>query len=156
MAEYSNYNEYDEIDLDGSIEQEEKFIDLPVGDYEGVIDHCEFNRSTQEPPLNGKYVMSIFINVELDGNEVQVRKNINMIKKDEWKLSEFFLATGQKRRREALPNVRKAAQEAAGVRIRFKYDSFTPEGSDKERKYISKFYEKKASAPTTGWSGGGF
>ena len=59
MADYSNFGEYDELDLNGSIEQESQFVDLPIGDYDGIIDHYEMGVCEWDNPnYNGKKMLS--------------------------------------------------------------------------------------------------
>ena len=160
MAEYSNYSDYEELDLNGTVENESQFVDIPVGDYDGIIDHCEVGACPWDnPDLNGKKMLTVFINLMVDGQEAQVRDNIVLVRKMEWKLSQFFLGTGQKKHGEPLPNLGQAIREAAGLRVRISYveDQKHKRQDGTPYKNIGKYYEKKAATPSsTGWSGGGF
>ena len=159
MADYSNFGEYDELDLNGSIEQESQFVDLPIGDYDGIIDHYEMDVCEWDNPnYNGKKMLTVFINVEAGGQENQLRDNIVLVHNMEWKLSQLFLGTGQKKKGEPLPHLMKAIQEMPGLRVRFSYveDKKRKRQDGTPYKNIGKYYEKKAAAPATGWSGGGF
>ena len=160
MGEYSNYSDYEELDLNGAVENESQFVDIPVGDYEGIIDHCEVGVCPWDnPDLNGKKMLTVFINLMVGGQETQIRDNIVLVRKMEWKLSQFFLGTGQKKHGEPLPNLGKAIREAAGLRVRISYveDQKRKRQDGTPFKNIGKYYEKKAATPSsTGWSGGGF
>lgn len=159
MADYSNFGEYDELDLNGSIEQESQFVDLPIGDYDGIIDHYEMGVCEWDNPnYNGKKMLTVFINVEAGGQENQLRDNIVLVHNMEWKLSQLFLGTGQKKKGEPLPHLMKSIQEMPGLRVRFSYveDKKRKRQDGTPYKNIGKYYEKKAAAPATGWSGGGF
>ncbi len=158
MADYSSYSEYDEIDLNGSIEKESQFVDIPVGDYDGIIDHyelgvCEWANEN----FNGKRMLAIYINLDVNGHEVQISDNIVLVKALEWKLSQLFLATGQKKKGEPLPNVMRAIQESPGIRVRFSYveDKKRKRQDGTPYKNIGQYYEKKSAAsPAAGWNGG--
>lgn len=157
-AEYGNYSDYEELDLNGSVEKESQFVDIPVGDYDGIVDHCEVGVCQWDNDYNGKKILTIFINLTVDGQETQVSDNIVLVKKMEWKLSQFFLGTGQKKHGEPLPNLGRAIQEAAGLRVRISYveDRKNKRQDGTPFKSIGKYYEKKAAPAGTGWSGGGF
>lgn len=155
----TNTADYDELDLNGSIEQESQFIDIPVGDYDGIVDHCEVGKCPWDNPnYNGKNMLTVFINVEADGQETQLRDNIVLVKSMEWKLSQFFLGTGQKKHGEPLQNLSRAIQEAAGLRVRISYveDKKRTRNDGTPYKNIGKYYEKKATPAASGWNGGGF
>ena len=157
MADYNSFGEYDEIDLNGSIEQESQFVDIPVGDYDGVIDHYEIGVCSWDNDYNGKKMLTVYINLDVNGQEVQVSDNIPLVKKMEWKLSQLFLGTGQKKKGEALPNANRAIKEMPGMRVRV---SYVEDRKGKKRqdgtpyKNIGKYYEKKPAAAAMGWNGG--
>lgn len=160
MSDYSNFGEYDELDLDGSIEQESQFVDFPLGDYDGIIDHYEIGVCEWDNPnYNGKKMLSIYINVDAGGSEVQLRDNIVLVKNMEWKLSQFFLGTGQKKKGEPLQNLGRAIKEMPGLRVRFSYveDKKRKRQDGTPYKNIGKYYEKTtaaAPAAAAGWAGG--
>lgn len=158
MAQYGNYSEYDELDLNGSVEQESQFVDIPAGDYDGVIDHyelgvCEWDNAN----YNGKRMLTVFIDLDVNGADAQVRDNIVLVRNMEWKLSQLFLGTGQKKKGEPLPNLMKAIKEMPGLRVRISYveDKKRTRQDGTPYKNVGKYYEKKqAPAPAAGWSGG--
>lgn len=157
MADYSSYSEYEELDLNGSIEQESQFVDIPVGDYEGIIDHYELGTCDWDNEnYNGKKMLTIYINVDAGGQEVQLRDNIVLVKNMEWKLSQFFLGTGQKKKGEPLQNLGRAIQEMPGLRVKFSYveDKKRKRQDGTPYKNIGKYHEKKPAATGAGWNGG--
>lgn len=160
MADYNNYSEYDELDLNGSIEQESQFADIPVGDYDGIIDHYEIGVCEwQNENYNGKKMLTVYINLDVNGQEVQVRDNIVLVKNMEWKISQFFLGTGQKKKGVPLQNLGRAIRETPGLRVRVSYveDQKRKRQDGTPYKNIGKYYEKASTtAPVTGWNGGGF
>ena len=74
----------------------------------------------------------------------------------EWKLSQFFLGTGQKKKGEPLQNLGRAIQEMPGLRVRFSYveDKKRKRQDGTPYKNIGKYYEKKPAATGAGWNGG--
>ena len=157
MANYNNPSEYEEIDLNGSIERESQFADIPVGDYEGIIDHYEIGTCDWDNEnYNGKKMLTVYINVDVNGQETQLRDNIVLVRNMEWKLSEFFNGTGQKKKGEPLQNVGRAIREMSGLRIRFSYveDKKRKRQDGTPYKNIGKYHEKKPAATGAGWNGG--
>lgn len=157
MADYSSYSEYEELDLNGSIEQESQFVDIPVGDYDGIIDHYELGTCDWDNEnYNGKKMLTVYINVYAGGQEVQLRDNIVLVKNMEWKLSQFFLGTGQKKKGEVLQNLGRAIQEMPGLHVRFSYveDKKRKRQDGTPYKNIGKYHEKKPAATGAGWNGG--
>ena len=158
MADYNSHSEYDELDLNGSIEQESQFVDIPVGDYDGIIDHYEIDVCTWDNQnYNGKKMLTVYINLDVNGQEVQVRDNIVLVKNMEWKLSQFFIGTGQKKKGEPLQNLGRAIQEMPGLRVRISYveDQKRRRQDGTPYKSIGRYYEKtSAAAPAGGWNGG--
>lgn len=157
MADYSSFGEYEELDLNGSIEQESQFVDIPIGDYDGIIDHyeigvCEWNNEN----FNGKKMLTVYVNLDVNGQEAQVRDNIVLVHSMEWKLSQLFLGTGQKKKGEPLPNLGRAIQELPGMRVRLSYveDTKRKRQDGTPFKNIGRYYEKKPTAAGTGWNGG--
>ena len=149
MTDYNNYSDYEELDLNGSIEQESQFTDI-IDHYE--IGTCDWDNEN----YNGKKMLTVYINVDVNGQENQLRDNIVLVKKMEWKLSQFFLGTGQKKKGEPLQNVGRAIQEMPGLRVRFSYveDKKRKRQDGTPYKNIGKYYEKKPAATSAGWNGG--
>ena len=158
MENYNNnYGEFEDLDLNGSLEYESQFTDIPVGDYDGIIDHYEIGKCTWDnEKYNGKKMLTVYINLEVNGVETQVADNIVLTNNMKWKLSQLFVGTGQMNVGGLLPNVMKAIQEMPGLRVRFSYveDKKRKRQDGTPYKNIGKYYEKKPAATGAGWKGG--
>ena len=152
MADYNNYSDYEELDLNGSIEQESQFTDIPVGDYEGIIDHYEIGTCDWDNEnYNGKKMLTIYINVDAGGQEVQLRDNIVLVKNMEWKLSQFFTSIGQKKKGEPLVMNWNTVPGSTGT-LELEINHYTKnDGSKGENNRVKKFLpkEQKSFVPGT-------
>ena len=154
MAEYNNHSEYEELDLNGSFGYE-SFVDPPVGEYEGIIDHYEFGKCTLDVPLNGKDMITIYINVTVGDQETQLRDNIILVHKWAWKLRELFVGTGQMKKEEkVITDAMKKIKEMPGLRVKFSYTEGKKKRQDGTPYKNIKYHEKKPAATGAGWNGG--
>ena len=144
------------LDLNSSIEKESQFVDIPEGEYDAVIDHVENDVCQWNNEYNGNPMISVYVNIETSEGEGQLRDNIVLNSDFEWKLSQLFLGTGQKRKGQPLPNLGRAIQELPGTRVRVKVVKREGKGEKAGTFYsnIGSYIEKKANAPAAGWSGG--
>lgn len=140
------------LDLDSSIEQESQFIDVPEGEYDGMIDHVESSLCTWSNEYNGNPQRTVYVNLYLPNNqETQLRENFVLNSDFEWKLSQLFLSTGQKKKGEPLPNLGRALNELAGQSCRVKVKKTKGKGENAEKTYTNiEFLEKKQAS----WGGG--
>ena len=140
------------LDLNGSIEKESEFVDVPEGDYNAVIDHVENGYCQWANEYNGNPMCIVYVNVQLPaGQDAQLRENFVLNTDYEWKLSQLFLSTGQKKKGEPMQNLGRALNELAGrsCQIRVKKNKGKGENADKTYTNIT-FLERKQ----TGWGGG--
>lgn len=140
------------LDLNGSIEKESEFVDVPEGDYNAVIDHVENGYCQWANEYNGNPMCTVYVNVQLPaGQDAQLRENFVLNTDYEWKLSQLFLSTGQKKKGEPMQNLGRALNELAGrsCQIRVKKNKGKGENADKTYTNIT-FLERKQ----TGWGGG--
>lgn len=146
------------LDLNGSIEKESQFVDIPEGEYDGVIDHVENDLCQWNNDYNGNPMISVYVNIQTMEGEGQLRDNIVLNSDFEWKLSQLFLGTGQKKKGQPLPNLGRAIQELPGMRVRVKIVKRPGKGDKANTFYsnIDKYIEKKPAPAGSGWSGGGF
>lgn len=139
MAQYE-YNGNEELDYEATIEDEGgEFTLLPDGDYEFIITKItrgRYNGSDKVPPCGE-------VNVEMRvGNSTDattITERFFMLKKWEWKLSQFFLSIGLKKHDEPL----KMRWNIEGMKGKCKVyvDSFTKkDGSAGQSNKIKKFY----------------
>ncbi len=143
------------LDLNGSIEQESQFVDVPEGEYEARIDHVESGFCQWANEYNGNPVRSVFVNLIMpDGSEAQLRDDFVLNSDFEWKLSQLFLGTGQKKKGEPLPNLGKALTDLPGMTCRVKVVKTKGKGANADKTYTNmQFIEKK---PQQNKWGGGF
>lgn len=146
------------LDLNSSIEKESQFVDIPAGEYDAIIDHYEMDKCQWNNEYNGNPMLYVFVNIQTQGGEGQLRDNIVLNSDFEWKLSQLFLGTGQKKKGEPLPNLGNAIKELPGTRIRVKIVKREGKGEKAGTFYsnIDRYIEKKPAAAGTGWNGGGF
>ena len=97
MSDYEN--EGYELDWDSEIENEgSEFIVVDPGDYDFVVTAFErgrFQGSTKMPPCNQA---KLTIRLETPGSEgtCEIKHNLFLHSKTEWKLCEFFTSIGQR------------------------------------------------------------
>lgn len=136
----AQYNEFDEIDFDGVIEEEGgDFTLLPAGAYEFVITKItrgRFNGSDNVPAC-GEVKVEMKVGNSTDTTTITER--FFMLKKWEWKLSQFFLSIGLKKHDEPL----KMRWNIEGMKGKCKVyvDDYTrKDGSAGQSNKIKKFY----------------
>ena len=87
------------LDLNDSISQESQFVDVPEGEYDARVDHVEAGFCQWTNEYNGNPLRSVFLNLYMpDGSEAQLRDDLVLNSDFEWKLSQLFLGTGQKKK----------------------------------------------------------
>lgn len=145
----------DEISNDG-----EEFVILPLGDYDFEVKKLErarFEGSEKMAPCN----MAI-LSIEISGEagKSTVRHNLLLNTKMEWKICEFYISIGLKKRGEPLKMAWGKVVGSKGkckVGIRKWVNKF---GVEMESNEITKFYEPsepaQPTAPTGGWTPGKF
>ena len=140
------------LDLDGSISKESQFVDVPEGEYNARIDHVENAVCEWSNEYNGNPMRVVYVNVYLPNNEeAQLRENFLLNSDFEWKLSQLFLSTGQKKKGEPLPNLGRALNELAGQSCRIKVKKNKGKGDNADKTYSNiEFLEKKQAS----WGGG--
>lgn len=105
----NNTNFEGALSWDSPIEKESSFTILPPGEYDFKVDKME--RTTYQPSPNSK-IRDVSPQAELeitifgnDGESTTTTERLILHSKTEWKMSEFFIAIGQKKQGEPLvPN----------------------------------------------------
>ena len=137
------------LDLDGSLDYQEQFPDIPEGEYDARIDHVENTRIDGDSKYNGNPSLAVYVNVNVQGSDMQARENIILNDDFKWKLCQLFVGTGQQKKGEPLPNLRRAINELAGQSCRVKV--VKTKGKKDDRVFTNlTFLEKKQAA----WGGG--
>ena len=141
------------LDLNDSISQESQFVDVPEGEYDARIDHVDSGLCQWDGDYNGNPMRSVYVNVSLpDGGEAQLRDDFVLNSDFEWKLSQLFLGTGQKKKGEPLPNLGRALNELPGLTCRIRSKKTPGKGANAGKTYTNiQFLEKKQAK---GWGGG--
>ena len=82
-----------EYDWDDEVENRSEFIDIPDGEYEFFVDHYERSKGGGDGKYAGQNMAVIYCNIETDG-QPQIKTNLILNKKFDWKLSQFFISLG--------------------------------------------------------------
>lgn len=93
-----------EIGWDGEISKESQFILLPEGEYNFKVESFErqrFNGSEKMAPCN-MAVLNLAVTDPKTGETASVRDRLYLNSKAEWKLSQFFICLGLKKKGEPL------------------------------------------------------
>ena len=148
----SDINNGSSLGWDDEIEQDSQFTELPEGDYNFSVDHyerAEFNGSEKIPPC---HQANVFLNILLpDGNAVQIRDQLILHTKMEWKLSSFFASIGLKKKGE---RVQMKWNQIAGRKGRCKI-TLDQDNKNPDRKYnhVRTYYPADENASeATNWS----
>lgn len=107
MDNINNSNLGQELGWDAEITQESQFILLPAGDYDFTIKALERGRFAGSDKMCACNMATITLEVRdpATGEAVELKDSLYLNSKAEWKLSQFFLAIGQKKHGEPLrPN----------------------------------------------------
>ena len=98
-----NYNEYDEIGFEGTIEEEgSDFVLLPEGDYEFTVNKVIRTRHEASQNLPECNEVDVELAVWGASDKAIITERFFLIRKLEWKLSQFFLCIGLKKHGEPL------------------------------------------------------
>lgn len=137
----AQYNEFDEIGFDDVIEEEDGgFTLLPAGAYEFVITKITRGRynGSDKVPACGEVNIEMKVGSEAVGTTT-INERFFMLRKFEWKLSQFFLSIGLKKHGEPL----KIRWNIEGMKGKCEVfvDNYTKkDGSQGQSNKIKKFY----------------
>lgn len=132
------------LSWDSQISQESSFIVLPAGEYNFKVD--KMNRGQYNPSPNSK-IRDVSPKAELEitifnpdtGESTSVTENLILHSATEWKLSEFFIAIGQKNPGEPFNPNWQFVPGATG-RCEVEINKYTnKEGQDRENNRIKNF-----------------
>lgn len=136
-------NEERELQWDDTIQKENDFVTIPEGDYTFMVESFERGRYTQKeggrlPSCN----MAILkLKIDSENGPAYIYHQLYLHSKMESRLSEFFMAIGQKKKGEALKMNWNAVPGSAG-RAHITLDS-DKEDPDKKFNHVKKFYPKE-------------
>lgn len=84
-----------EYDWDDEVENRSDFVDIPDGEYEFFVDHYERSKVSGDGKYAGQNMAVIYCNIMTEDNDgPQIKTNIILNKKFDWKLSQFFICIG--------------------------------------------------------------
>lgn len=148
----ANYNEFEEIGFEGTIEEEgSDFVLLPDGDYDFTVDKVVRTRHEASTNLPACNEVDVELTVWGPNDKTTIKERFFLVRKFEWKLSQFFLSIGLKKHGEQL--VMRWNIEGYRGKCKVYIDKYKKQdGSDGQSNKIKKFYAydenvQTASAP---------
>ncbi len=82
-----------ELGWDDEFENTSSFTDVPDGEYDFIVDHFERAKVGGDGKYAGMNMAVLYCNILTEG-EPQIKTNIIMHTKFQWKLSQFFISIG--------------------------------------------------------------
>ena len=148
----ANYNEFEEIGYEGTISEEgSEFVLLPDGDYDFTVSKVTRTRHEASQNLPACNEVDVELTVWGQTDKTTITERFFLVRKFEWKLSQFFLSIGLKKHGEQL--VMRWNIEGSRGKCKVYIDRYKKQdGSDGQSNKIKKFYAydddvKTASAP---------
>ena len=148
------------FDWNDVIENDNSFILLPAGNYPFTVkafERGEFAGSDKMPPCK-KAVLTL----EIDGGmlgSTEINENLYLHSRAEWKLCQFFLSIGQRKKGEQLRMNWNAVPGSRGM-CEIEINKYkNRNGEDRENNRVKAFLdpaEFKPAAPAAQAGGGGF
>lgn len=89
-----NENMGQEMGWDDEVENTSAFVDIADGIYDFIVDHFERSKVGGDSKYSGQNMAVIYCNIQAEG-EPQLKTNIIMNTKFQWKISQFFISIGQ-------------------------------------------------------------
>ena len=132
--------EYEELGYEGVIENEDGgFTLLPEGDYDFTVSKITRGRYEGSDKMPACNSVSVELTVWGAGDKTTITERFFLVKKFEWKLSQFFLSIGLKKHGE--PLVMRWNIEGRTGKCKVYVDHYKKnDGSDGQSNKIKKFY----------------
>jgi hypothetical protein len=133
--------EYEEIGYEGVIENEDGgFVLLPDGDYDFTVNKVTRSRYEGSSKMPSCNIVSVELTIwGAEGDKAIITERFFLVKKFEWKLSQFFLSIGLKKHGEQL--VMRWNIEGYKGKCKVYIDNYKKQdGSDGQSNKIKKFY----------------
>ena len=169
MAQYGNVNEYEEIGYEGTIENEDGgFVLLPEGDYEFTVSKVTRGRYEGSDKMPACNSVTVELTVWGAQDKAVITERFFLVRKFEWKLSQFFLSIGVKKHGEPL-NMRWNIEGMKG-KCKVYIDKYhRQDGGEGQSNKVKKFYAYDENVQTVspqpayqqtqtsgGWKAGSF
>lgn len=138
MAQFGN--EYEEISYEGTIAEESGgFILLPEGDYDFTVSKITRGRYEGSDKMPACNSVTVELTVWGAQDKTTITERFFLVKKFEWKLSQFFLSIGVKKHGE--PLMMRWNIEGQRGKCKVYVDHYKGnDGSDRQSNKIKKFY----------------
>lgn len=132
--------EYEEIGYEGTIENEDGgFVLLPDGDYDFIVNKVTRSRYEGSDKMPSCNTVSVELSVWGAQDRATITERFFLVKKFEWKLSQFFLSIGLKKHGEQL--VMRWNIEGYKGKCKVYIDNYKrDDGSKGQSNKIKKFY----------------
>lgn len=143
----SNDNMNGALSWDSQIEQESEYVVLPAGKYNFVVESMERGHFGGSEKMSACPMAVLTLSVsDSDGNSGTMTERLYLHKKSEWRLSQFFISIGQKKKGEPLnPNWNLVPGSSGELELSVrKYKSNT--GEDRETNDVKAFLPKEVRA----------
>ena len=137
-------NEMNEaLDWNSTIEKESEFELLPEGEYDFTVIAMERGRFNGSEKMSACPVANLTLEVRDDaGNVGKVFESLYLHRKSEWRLSQFFVSIGQKKKGEPLnPNWNEVP--GASGRLELAINSYQKNGETRKNNKVSKYLPKE-------------
>lgn len=136
----ANYNEFEEIGYEGTISEEgSEFVLLPDGDYDFTVSKVTRTRHEASQNLPACNEVDVELTVWGPTDKTTITERFFLVRKFEWKLSQFFLSIGLKKHGEQL--VMRWNIEGSRGKCKVYIDRYKKQnGSDGQSNKIKKFY----------------
>ena len=135
------------LDWNSPIDKEDEFVVLPAGKYKFVVDSMERGHFGGSDKMSACPMAVLTLSVSDDsGNFGTLTERLYLHKKSEWRLSQFFISIGQKKKGEPLnPNWSLVPGSSGELELSTrKYRSNS--GEDRETNDIKAFLPKEVRA----------
>lgn len=147
------------LSWDSQIEKENSFILLPEGEYEFTVAKMErgqYQPSPQSKIREASPEAQLELKIQSSEGEATVFERLILHTATEWKLSEFFIAIGQKVKGQPFtPNWSQVPGSTGRAKIEInKYKN--NQGQDRENNRVAEFLEPKQNAQQQQQSNQGF
>ena len=151
MSETTNYGLNDTLDWNGTLESDgSEYTVLPEGDYVYEVVNMERGSFPGSEKMGKCNKATLTLRVTDDtGNTVQVFDDLILHKRMEWKLSQFFLSVGLKKRGEPLVMDWNKVVGAKG-KVHITVNKYTAkDGSTRENNKVARYidYDKSGLTP---------
>ena len=141
-------NDNYELNWDSEITKEAEFELIPAGTYRFTVQSVERGRFAGSEKMNAcpSATLSLKVSGGPDGAEGTVLDTLYLNSKAEWKLSQFFLGIGQKKKGEPLRMNWNLVPGSSGE-LELTVNEYTAkDGSQKKNNKVSKYLPKEAPA----------